>query len=118
MEALVQTASLSRKHGLLQESLAAATHLTEIASECASLGIKVQGAADFEVARVLWEQNESASSIQILRDIARMEDLEQQTIPVGRSGLLAQLVKTFFPLHEIVNCLTNVHRAINLQRRG
>lgn len=92
--ALVQTASLFRKHGLLQESLAAATHLTEIASECASLGIKVRGAADLEVANVLWEQNETASSVQMLRSIDSMPDLEQQTLFVGRAGLLAQLVRT------------------------
>lgn len=73
-------------------SLTAAVYLSNLVTLCDSVGLSIDARAKLELATVLWDRNETETSIRILRELASRTDLDQQSIPVGKAGLLAQLV--------------------------
>jgi ataxia telangiectasia mutated family protein len=85
------SSSLNRNNGALQESLTSATYLTSLIEPCQVLGVNIEAAANLEAANALWDQGEMASSIGMLRALEKNSNLKKQTIPVGRSDLLAKL---------------------------
>jgi len=85
------SSSLSRAHGQLQESLTSATYLTSLIEPCQSLGLNIEAAAQLEAANALWEQGEMASSIGMLQALEKNSILKKQTIPIGKSDLLAKI---------------------------
>lgn len=91
VKALLSVSSLARKNGRLQDALAAATHVSDLAQACSEMGMHVEAAAKSEVAKVLWRHGEATASVSLLREVLAMKDLEQQTVPVGRSGVMAQI---------------------------
>lgn len=92
-QALLSYSSLARQHSQLQVALCAATQVNDLAQELKATGIYVDAAAKHEVASVLWDSQETTTSVKMLRDTIRSSDLDKQQISVGRSGLLAQLGK-------------------------
>lgn len=88
---------LSRHHGALQNALAAATYLGQIAQPCLDEGVKIDAIARLEGSDVLWDQEEMSASIRMLQDIVHGVDLRSQDIQVGRPELLAKLVRFIYP---------------------
>ncbi|KAI9667274.1 MAG: Serine/threonine-protein kinase tel1 [Bathelium mastoideum] len=91
IEALLASSRISRKHDVLQDSLSATTHTFNLISECRKCGIEVGAATTMELASVLWDQGEMASSIKLLKGLQNETHLERQDIPVSRALLLTQL---------------------------
>jgi serine-protein kinase ATM len=91
MQTTLLSSSLSRAHGQLQESLISATFLTSLIEPCQALGLNIEAAAQLEAANALWEQGEMASSIGMLQALEKNSILKKQTIPIGRSDLLAKI---------------------------
>ena len=85
------SSSLSRSHGQLQESLTSATYLASLIEPCQALGLNIEAAAQLEAANALWEQGEMTSSIGMLQALEKNSILKKQTIPIGRSDLLAKI---------------------------
>jgi ataxia telangiectasia mutated family protein len=79
---------------LIQQSLTAATYLSQLVPVCAEIGVKVDAAAHFEVATTLWRNGEISTSVQMLQELCSRTDLLEQSVRVGRPGMLAQLVST------------------------
>ncbi|GAB7358096.1 hypothetical protein MBLNU230_g0257t1 [Neophaeotheca triangularis] len=91
VKALLSVSELARKSGRLQDALSAATHVSDLALDCNQMGMQVEAAAKSEVAKVLWGHGEAAASVSLLREVLAMKDIEKQTVPVGRSGIMAQV---------------------------
>lgn len=92
IRAVIDTSKLSRKHSLVQQSLAAATYLTSLVPACEAVGLKIDAVARHEAASILWKQGEVATSVKMLQEISTRNDLEKQSLRVGKAGILAQLV--------------------------
>ena len=90
--ALLSSSQMSRRHGALQNALAAATYLNQLAQPCAELGMDISAAVQLESAGVLWDQGEMAASIKLLQDLNSTIDTGKHTINVGKPELLAKLV--------------------------
>ncbi|RFU31795.1 hypothetical protein B7463_g4570, partial [Scytalidium lignicola] len=91
----VQTALLSsalnRAHGAHHESLSLATSLIDLVQPCKTVGLSIEGSAHLEAANALWDQGEVTSAIGMLQALEGSTALKQQSIPVGRSDLLAKI---------------------------
>ncbi|OBT86494.1 hypothetical protein VE02_04917 [Pseudogymnoascus sp. 03VT05] len=85
------SSGIHRSHGALQESLTSATYLNSITGSCRDLGLNIEAAAYFEVANAMWDQGEMASSIGMLQELEQLSNLKQQTIPIGKSKILAKI---------------------------
>lgn len=90
-ESLLYVAQSAREHGVLQEALSAATQASTLATQCKELGLDISAATRMETALVMWNATEASTSVSMLRDVLRSGNTESQGIPVGESGLLAQL---------------------------
>lgn len=91
--ALVASTRLSRHHGALQNALAAAMYLGQIAKPCLEEGVNIDAVTRLEGSDVLWDQDEMSASIRMLQDIVQGVDLRSQDMQVGRPELLAKLVR-------------------------
>ncbi|KAL8785072.1 MAG: hypothetical protein Q9213_003577 [Squamulea squamosa] len=89
--ALLSSSQMSRRHGALQNALAAATYLNQLTQPCTDLGIDISAAVQFESAGVLWDQGEMAASIKMLQDLNSTIDTNKHAIHVGKPELLAKL---------------------------
>jgi ataxia telangiectasia mutated family protein len=54
--------------------------------------MKIEGAAKFDLANVLWDQGEMTASIRMLQHLKGQGDLLKQAIPISRAELLVTLV--------------------------
>ena len=91
VESLLRMAQFAREHGVLQEALSAATQVGHLAARHKDSGLNVTAAAKKETALTLWEAGEALTSVKMLREVLNSGDCESEHVPVGRSGLLAQL---------------------------
>ena len=91
VESLLDMSRFAREHGQLQEALVATNQVGDLIRQGKSHGLKADAAARFETALVLWDSGESTASVRMLRDALEVPAFDSQDIPVGRSGLLAQL---------------------------
>ncbi|KAI4263133.1 MAG: hypothetical protein L6R42_001710 [Xanthoria sp. 1 TBL-2021] len=89
--ALLSSSQMSRRHGALQNALAAATYLNQLTQPCKDLGSNISAAVQFESAGVLWDQGEMAASIKMLQDLNSTIDAGKHAIHVGKPELLAKL---------------------------
>ncbi|KAL8857536.1 MAG: hypothetical protein Q9178_005864 [Gyalolechia marmorata] len=89
--ALLSSSQMSRRHGALQNALAAATYLNRLTQPSKDLGIDISAAVQFESAGVLWDQGEMAGSIKMLQDLNSTVDTSKLAIRVGKPELLAKL---------------------------
>jgi serine-protein kinase ATM len=92
LQDLLSTMNLARQNGSSKDSLAAATYLSDIVPACRSIGLRVEAAADFEAAEVLWDQGEIHASIRSLRKILADEDFEKADFAPSSASVLAKLV--------------------------
>lgn len=96
--ALLSSSKISRKHGAWQESLASATYLSSLVDSCTSVGLNIEALAENEVAYVLWEQGEFATSIRIRQRLLERTDLSAQADELSVSILLVKLVSLVYHL--------------------
>ncbi|KAJ5408803.1 hypothetical protein N7509_002686 [Penicillium cosmopolitanum] len=86
-----QSLEITRSHGISQASLKSAISLSKLSEPCAELGIDIDGAAQFDLANVLWDQGEMTASIRMLQQLKGYSDLHKQAIPLSRAELLVTL---------------------------
>ncbi|CAD0105917.1 unnamed protein product, partial [Aureobasidium uvarum] len=89
---VISSSQFARKNDLIQQSLTAATYLSQLVPICQEIDVKMDAAAHFEVATTLWRQGEISTSVQMLQELCLRTDLLKQSFQVGRAGMLAQLV--------------------------
>jgi ataxia telangiectasia mutated family protein len=92
VKAIRESLKMSRNHNDSQASLRSAMSLSKLVDSCASLGLKIDAAANFDLANVLWDLGEMTTSIRILQEISQLKDLHKQSLPVSRAEVLASLV--------------------------
>ena len=101
VETNINSSCLLRSHGSLQEALANVTYLSDLIKPCESIDLRIDSAVQQEIANVLWEQGDIVPSIRMLQAIESSSGIGDQSIHVGRAGLLATLVRDiltpFFP---------------------
>ncbi|KAI5205260.1 hypothetical protein AUEXF2481DRAFT_9016 [Aureobasidium subglaciale EXF-2481] len=88
---VISSSQFARRNDLIQQSLTAATYLSQLVPICQEVDVKMDAAAHFEVATTLWRQGEISTSVQMLQELCLRTDLLGQSIQVGRPGMLAQL---------------------------
>ncbi|KAF7593335.1 Serine/threonine-protein kinase tel1 [Aspergillus hancockii] len=91
VKAIRQSLQITRTHGIQQASLKSAVCLSKLAHRCSLLGINIERAAKFDLAKVLWDQGEMAASIQMLHQLKDQNDLHKQVVPISRAELLVTL---------------------------
>jgi serine-protein kinase ATM len=91
-EALVQSSTISRRHGALQDSLSSVTYLSDIVQQCKSVGLDIEATAQHEVANVMWEQGEAETSIRMRQDLLEHTKFDSQSTDISLPVLLAKLV--------------------------
>jgi ataxia telangiectasia mutated family protein len=101
---LLESSSMSRRHGSLQHSLSTSAYLSSIVKPCADIGFDIEAVASDEVTNVLWEQGETRASIQMLEDLIGLRTQSKLTLNVNRPELLAKLVRTLLP--DLLKMLT------------
>jgi ataxia telangiectasia mutated family protein len=98
--ALLASSCMSRSHNALQNALTTATYLNQIVKPCQHAGVDIDGAARFESANVLWDQNEMTASIRMLQDLDGTSTTGSDIMRPGKAELLAKLVscsRLFYP---------------------
>ncbi|KAJ5339579.1 hypothetical protein N7452_006307 [Penicillium brevicompactum] len=88
-KAIRRSLEITRSHGISQASLKSAINLSKIAEPAYELDI--DGAANFDLANVLWDQGEMTASIRMLQQLKDQPDLHKQAIPLSRPELLVTL---------------------------
>ena len=91
VQSMLNASKFARGLSRLQEALTITTSLNDMLEPCNSINLKIEAAVKLETASVLWDSGEASASVKMLQDVLDVPDLENQDIPVGRSGLLAQL---------------------------
>lgn len=66
--------------------------LAKLIDPCGTFGLKIEAAAKFDLANVLWDLGEMTTSVRMLQEISHLSDLNKQTLPVSRAEVLASLV--------------------------
>lgn len=92
MDVIVRSSIISRKLGLLEDSLADVTFLSELADQTAQRSINVDGAVKFETSNALYDRGELISSISILRNLDETCQYNTQQLGLARSDVVATLV--------------------------
>lgn len=95
VESLISSSAICRRHGALQESLASVTYLSDIVTECKSVGLDIEAIVQHEVANVLWEQGETEISIRMRQHLIEHANLDSQKTDLSLPVLLARLVSIF-----------------------
>lgn len=116
--ALLSSSQMSRRHGALQNALAATTYLSRLVQPCEELGIDISAAVRLESAGVLWDQGEMAASINMLQDLKANLDQGKHAIHVGKPELLAKLVRHWLLPVYILPAYRTLSRVIKSPRRG
>jgi hypothetical protein len=100
-EAHVILASLhtAEKYESSQFCLNRAVHLSRLSDFAVSSDVKFDAAAQHVLAKTMWNQGETLTSIQMLQSLSQRTDLNEQHISVSMVEILADLVsvKTEFP---------------------
>ena len=78
-------------HEASQSALNRAIYLSDLASLPANSGLKIEGIAQYDLAKILWDQGQTTTSIQILEQLKDRDDLRQGAFAVSRSEILADL---------------------------
>jgi len=90
---LLASSNMSRRHEALQNTLTIATYLNQLVGPCEKAGVNIKAAVQLESANVLWDQGEMTASIRILQDLQTSIDRNTNFIHIGKSELLAKLVR-------------------------
>lgn len=92
VEATLCTARVTQQNGHLQRSLTALNYIASMNAICDDVGLSVTNATEQATAATLCDLGEIGAAHKLLKSLCARKDLEKQSIPVGRAGLLAQLV--------------------------
>lgn len=93
VKAVRNSLKVASNHGASQSSLNKAMYLSKLASLPSHSRLGIESIAQYDLAKILWDQGEMAGSIQMLRQLRDREDLSQGAIVVSRSEILAELVR-------------------------
>lgn len=88
----LHSAQVYRSIGALQESLSSVTYLAKVAQDMSASGATIEASVAYETANVLWNRGELVGAIKTLQSLNRLPAFDEQVIPVGKAGLLADLV--------------------------
>lgn len=94
-EVLLQSSKMYRRHKALQQSLTNVTYLTGLLDRDAigRLGLGLEDVVKSETASLLWDRGETSQSVKMLQNVLQHTNTATQSLPVGRAGLLAELVR-------------------------
>jgi hypothetical protein len=67
--------------------------LSKLTEPCAQVGVKMDVAATYDLANVLWDQGEMTTSIRMLQPLVDQPDIQAQTVAINRPEILANLVR-------------------------
>jgi ataxia telangiectasia mutated family protein len=82
---------IARHHDASQSALNRAIYLSDLANLPANLGLKVEGVAQYDLSKILWDLGQTTTSIQMLRQLKERDDLTQGAFAISRSEILAEL---------------------------
>ncbi|KAL9618062.1 MAG: hypothetical protein Q9160_007191 [Pyrenula sp. 1 TL-2023] len=91
VKATRETLRTSRRLEASQAALNSAIYLSRLVAPSANVGLDIEAVSSFDLAKVLWDQEEKTTSVQILQDLCERNDLHKQVIPISRAQLLADL---------------------------
>jgi len=92
IDVAIRASAISRKLGLLEDSLADVTFLSELTNCNGQQDFKVDGAVKFETSNALYDRGELTSSISILRNLDDTCQYDHQQLSISRSDVAATLV--------------------------
>ena len=87
-----QSLQVTQHHSASQFCLSRATYLSRLAEVGSQVGLRIEVASQFDLARTFWSQGEASASVRILQHLKRRDDLKAQDILVEASEILADLV--------------------------
>lgn len=82
---------LAQQHESSQFALSRATYFSGLSQVAEPLGVNIEVAAQYDLARTLWSQQETEASVKILRSLSKHPSLGKQDIPITLSEILADL---------------------------
>lgn len=106
-EVLLQSSKMYRRHKALQQSLTNVTYLTGLLDRDAIDGLGLEDVVKSETASLLWDRGETSQSVKMLQNVLQHTNTATQSLPVGRAGLLAELVRI---LNLSDRCLSDTSR--------
>jgi ataxia telangiectasia mutated family protein len=115
---------VAEHHEISQSALNRAMYLSKLASIPANSGLKIESIAQYDLAKILWDQGQRATSIQMLRQLKDRDDLRQGAFAISRSEILADLgqrtaeARLSKPDEIIAQCLVPAIKALNGSSRG
>lgn len=92
VKAIRETLRTSRRLEASQAALNSAIYLSRLVIPSANVGLDIEAVSSFDLAKVLWDQEEKTTSVRILQDLCERNDLHKQVMPISRAQLLADLV--------------------------
>jgi len=92
IQAVRESLRMAQSHDVPQFCLNRAMYLSELSEAAATLGLKVDVAIQYDLAKTLWAQEEIAGSIRILHHLSDRQDLADQAIVISKAEILKELV--------------------------
>jgi hypothetical protein len=83
---------VSQHHSAPQLSLSKATYLSRLSEKAASVGLRLEAASQFELAKTFWSQGEPSAAVKLLQRLRESNDLKTQDVPVDLFEILTDLV--------------------------
>jgi serine-protein kinase ATM len=87
-----QSLQISHHHSAAQFSLSKATYLSRLSEKASSIGLRLEAASQFELAKTFWSQGESSAAVKLMQRLRHSSDLKTQDVSVDLSEILADLV--------------------------
>ena len=111
-------------HDASQSALNRAMYLSKLASLPANSSLKIESVAQYDLAKILWDQGQTTTSIKMLRQLKDRDDLRQGAFAVSRSEILADLgqrtaeARLNKPDEIIAQCLVPAIKELNGRSQG
>jgi ataxia telangiectasia mutated family protein len=111
-------------HDASQSALNRAMYLSDLAILPTNSGLKIESIAQYDLAKILWDQGQTTTSIQMLRQLKDRDDLRQGAFAVSRSEILADLgqrtaeARLNKPDEIIAQCLVPAIKELNGRSQG
>ena len=111
-------------HDASQSALNRIMYLAKIASLPANSGLKIETITQYDLAKILWDQGQTTTSIRMLRQLRDRDDLRQGAFAVSRSEILAELgqrtaeARLNKPDEIISQCLVPAIKELNGRSQG
>jgi len=110
---------VAEHHEVSQSALNRAMYLSKLASIPANSGLRIESIAQYDLAKILWDQGQTTTSIQMLRQLKDRDDLRQGAFAISRSEILADLgqrtaeARLSKPDEIIAQCLVPAIKELN-----